>query len=76
MFYFKKIVDFKNNAALKIRRTAAEGKRILQDTSGMTVVELLLILVVLIALVLIFKTQLTELVKTIFDKITRESAGI
>ncbi|MCI7182108.1 MAG: hypothetical protein MSA26_16400 [Lachnospiraceae bacterium] len=42
----------------------------------MTVVELLLILVVLIALVLIFKTQLTELVKTIFDKITRESAGI
>lgn len=45
MFYFKKIVDFKNNAALKIRRTAAEGKRILQDTSGMTVVELLLILV-------------------------------
>ncbi len=76
MFYFKKIVDFKNNAVLKIRRTAAEGKRILQDTSGMTVVELLLILVVLIALVLIFKTQLTELVKTIFDKITRESAGI
>lgn len=33
-------------------------------------------IVVLIALVLIFKTQLTELVKTIFDKITRESAGI
>lgn len=76
MFGLKKIVNFKNNVSGKIRRLAAEGKRILQDTSGMTVVELLLILVVLIALVLIFKTQLTELVKTIFEKITRESAGI
>lgn len=76
MFDLKRIVNFKNNAAGKIKRKTAEGMRILQDTSGMTVVELLLILVVLIALVLIFKTQLTELVKTIFEKITRESAGI
>lgn len=49
---------------------------ILQDNSGMSVVELLLILVVIIALVLIFKTQLTDLVNTIFEKITSESAGI
>ena len=48
----------------------------LQDNSGMSVVELLLILVVIIALVLIFKTQLTDLVNTIFEKITSESAGI
>lgn len=48
----------------------------LQDNSGMSVVELLLILVVIIALVLIFKTQLTDLVNTIFQKITSESAGI
>lgn len=33
-------------------------------------------MVVLIALVLIFKTQLTSLVETIFEKITSESAGI
>lgn len=49
---------------------------VLQDNSGMSVVELLLILVVIIALVLIFKTQLTDLVNTIFEKITSESAGI
>lgn len=52
------------------------GYRVLQDNSGMSVVELLLILVVIIALVLIFKTQLTDLVNTIFEKITSESAGI
>lgn len=31
---------------------------------------------VIIALVLIFKNQLTDLVNTIFEKITSESAGI
>ena len=39
-------------------------------------VEMILILVVIIALVLIFKTQLTTLVNDIFEKITSESAGI
>lgn len=63
---------------LKNRMTAIwlKGRNILQDNSGMSVVELLLILVVIIALVLIFKTQLTDLVNTIFQKITSESAGI
>lgn len=34
------------------------------------------IMVVLIGLVIIFKSQLTSLVQTIFQKITSESAGI
>lgn len=34
------------------------------------------IIVVLIGLVIIFKSQLTSLVETIFQKITSESAGI
>lgn len=34
------------------------------------------IMVVLIGLVIIFKSQLTSLVETIFEKITSESAGI
>lgn len=41
---------------------------------GAAVVEMILILVVLIALVLIFKEQLINLVQSIFDTIT-ESAG-
>lgn len=44
--------------------------------TGLSVVEMILILVVIIALVLIFKTQLTTLVNDIFEKITSESAGI
>ena len=44
--------------------------------SGITVIELVLILVIIIALLLIFKTQLIDLINTIFDKITSESPGI
>ena len=48
----------------------------MQAETGLSVVEMILILVVIIALVLIFKTQLTTLVNDIFEKITSESAGI
>lgn len=51
-------------------------KQTIQNNYGMSVVELILVLVVIIGLVLIFKTQLTNLVETIFAKITSESAGI
>ena len=51
-------------------------KQILQEEDGIGVVEVILILVVLIGLVLIFKSQLTSLVETIFEKITSESSGI
>lgn len=45
----------------------------MQAETGLSVVEMILILVVIIALVLIFKTQLTTLVNDIFEKITSES---
>lgn len=51
-------------------------KRILKEEKGIGVVEVILILVVLIGLVIIFKSQLTSLVQTIFQKITSESSGI
>ncbi|MEI3267434.1 MAG: Flp1 family type IVb pilin [Frisingicoccus sp.] len=47
-----------------------------EDNDGVGVVEIILILVVLIGLVLIFKTQLTALVNDIFSRITSQSAGI
>lgn len=50
--------------------------QLMKDKKGIGVVEVILILVVLIGLVLIFKSQLTSLVQTIFEKITSESAGI
>lgn len=48
----------------------------LKNEDGISVIELILVLVVIIGLVLIFKSQLTTLVETIFEKITSESAGI
>ena len=51
-------------------------KRIMTEERGIGVVEVIHILVVLIGLVLIFKSQLTSLVQNIFQKITSESAGI
>lgn len=51
-------------------------KEKLNNDKGMSVIEVILILVVVIGLVIIFKTQLTSLVESIFTKITSESAGI
>lgn len=45
-----------------------------EDVVG--VVEIILILVVLISLVVIFKQQLTSLVKNILSKITKQSNSI
>ena len=44
----------------------------LREDDGIGVVEVILILVVLIGLVIIFKSQITELVESIFSKITRQ----
>ena len=48
-------------------------KKFMQDEQGITTVEIILILVVLIALVLIFKEQMTEIVNNIFKTITSQS---
>lgn len=47
-----------------------------REEDGVGVVEVILILVVLIGLVIIFKSQLTTLVNNIFKKITSQSNGI
>lgn len=48
----------------------------MKEEKGIGVVEVILILVVLIGLVIIFKSQLTDLVQSIFHKITSESGRI
>ena len=53
-----------------------QSERNIGNKDGVGVVEIILILVVLISLVVIFKSQLTSLVETIFEKITSESSGI
>ncbi len=51
-------------------------KNFLVSEEGMGTVEIILIIVVLISLVIIFKSQLTSLVNTIFNKITTTANSI
>ena len=46
-----------------------------KQVKGSVMVETILILVVLIALVALFKTEITALVGDIFDKITKAGTG-
>ena len=46
------------------------------EEEGMGTVEVILIIVVLVGLVLIFRKQLTELVNSLFGKITKQANSI
>lgn len=51
-----------------------EWKRFWQDEEGIGVVEIILILVILVALVVIFKDQITNIISTAFSEIN-DGAG-
>ncbi len=51
-------------------------KNFLKEEEGMGTVEIILIIVVLIGLVIIFKTQLRSLVESVFEKITKDSKTV
>ena len=51
-------------------------KNFWEDQRGMGVVEVILIIVVLIGLVIIFKTKITEVVNSIFEKIVSQSSSV
>lgn len=53
-----------------------EFRRLLRDESGVGVIEIVLILVVLIGLVAVFKTQINELLTKIFGSISSMSDEI
>ena len=58
----------------KIKNSKLKGMReFIQEEEGMGTVEIILIIVVLIGLVIIFKTQLRSLVEAVFEKITADS---
>ena len=48
-------------------------KDLIVDEEGMGTVEVILIIVVLVGLVLIFKEQITNIVNSIFNKITKQT---
>lgn len=57
-----------------MRKDRLKGWRdFLREEEGMGTVEIILIIVVLIGLVIIFKTQLRALVEKVFETITKDS---
>lgn len=59
-----------------IRFMIINAKRLIKDESGVGVIEVVLILVVLIGLVAVFKTQINELLTRIFGSISSMSNDI
>ena len=51
-------------------------KRVFKENYGMGVVEVVLIILVLVGLVLIFKNQITAIVKSVFETISSEVAKL
>lgn len=51
-------------------------REFMKEEDGMGTVEVILIVVVLIGLVIIFKSQMTSLVKSVFEKITSQANSI
>lgn len=63
----KKIMNWMDRKLIAMKLYVAE------NNAGMGTVEIILIIVVLIGLVLIFKSQITDLVESIFSKITKQA---
>lgn len=57
-------------------KTMKTWRQLLGEEDGMGTVEIILIIVVLVGLVIIFKEQITEIVNTIFSKITSQTKKI
>lgn len=68
-----KMCQIAGNVRKELKRRAG---RILKGEEGMGTVEVILIILVLIGLVIIFKSQLTGLVESIFGKITSQAGSI
>ncbi len=51
-------------------------KQFWTEEEGMGTVEIILIIVVLVGLVIIFKSQITQIVNSLFDKITSQSGSV
>lgn len=51
-------------------------KEFIREEDGMGTVEIILIIVVLVGLVIIFKSQITQIINTLFQKITSQTGTV
>lgn len=59
-----------------MRRLGEEIKAFFRQEDGVGVIEVVLLLVVVIGLVLIFKTQITSLLNNVFKEINKQSKEV
>ncbi len=59
-----------------MRKLLEQIKSSIRNERGITTVEVILLMVVLIAVVLIFKEQIMDLVESIMDKITKQAMRV
>ncbi len=73
-FAERRVIYMENKIMTEVNEKKVSGSSF--DNRGMGTVEMILIIVVLIGLVLIFKTQIMELTESIFQKIAADSSAI
>ena len=66
----------KDAVSSAVREAASDVREVVADEDGVGVVEIILILVVLISLVVIFKKQVTTIVKDILSKAASDANGV
>ncbi len=54
-------------------RNLKSWREFLREEDGMGTVEVILIVVVLVGLVVVFKDQITDIIESLFEKITKQT---
>jgi Flp pilus assembly pilin Flp len=73
---WKLLKRLKDAVSSAVREAASDVREVVADEDGVGVVEIILILVVLISLVVIFKKQVTNIVKDILSKAASDAKGV
>lgn len=66
----------KENADIWYARLRLRMAQVSEDESGITTVEVVLLILVAVGIVLIFKDKITDLVTSIFSKITSQAGKV
>ena len=74
--YWKKAEELKETGVCALRRLLRKGGALLHDESGMGTIEMVLLIVVLITLVLIFRTRIAKVLDKILDQINSSASGV
>ena len=73
---WKLLKRLKDAVSSAVREAASDVREVVADEDGVGVVEIILILVVLISLVVIFKKQVTQIVKDTVSRAASDANGV